>query len=272
MALLIALFIVLVGGAVTAAILLVRSGRSVSIGGPSAWGRAATQRFGRIGGPVFVFLTGWIATFAVGLALGFLAKATQSGLDEPVFRWVHGHVKANHFTTLNEKLTLTGNTPTIELVCLFAGVLLAIAYGRRAWWFPVIGIVVFFFTERYIQKYLGTIVDRGHPPTTHGTYPSGGVCRILGVYGGILALAIALFPLLRRSWRNGLWAGLIITAVVECYTRVYLSLHWFTDALFALPVGTLMLLTNLAAVGALDPLTSRAPTHANPAAREPAPA
>lgn len=266
MVVLVVVLVIVFVGSVGAAVALHRHPLSVA-GGPTGWGRAARARFGAVGGPAVVLALGWALTLAVGLGLGFLAKALQSSVDVPVFHWVHSRVGPGHFATANAKFTLTGNTPTTELVTLFAVVLLAAAYGRRAWWLPTAGMILFFFSERYLQKILGSVVDRGHPPTTLGTYPSGGVCRILAVYGGILALTIALHPGLRRGWRHGLWAGLVITAILEAYTRVSLSLHWFTDALFALPVGTLMLLTNAAAVGAM-----RLPTSLRPPAEPTTPA
>jgi hypothetical protein len=84
---------------------------------------------------------------------------------------------------------------------------------------------------------------------------------LLGVYAPIVILAIMVIPRLSRAWRAGLWTGLATAGVIEAFTRVYLSKHWFTDALFALPFGTLLLLTNVAAITALayrDELPDRA--------------
>lgn len=226
-----------------------RNGRSLG-GGPTAWGEAAARRLGRLGGALAIVVVGWVVVIAVGLALGFLARALQDGVDRPVFDWVQGRVRNNPFTRLNEKLTLVGNTPTAELVCLFSVLILAFAYRRR-WWLPTAGIVVAFVSERYLQKILAKIVDRGHPPTTLGTYPSGGVGRIIAIYGLVVLLVILLQPTLSKSWRAGLWTGVITAAVVEAFTRVYLSKHWLTDAMFALPFGVLLLLTNVAAVSAI---------------------
>ena len=55
--------------------------------------------------------------------------------------------------------------------------------------------------------------------------------------------------------------------VIEAFTRVYLSKHWFTDAAFALPLGVLLMLTNVAAVAAMAyrPTTDHGPQ----AARQP---
>ncbi len=225
-------------------------------GGPAAWGRGAAQRFGNVPAAIAIALTGWVLVALVGLAMGFLAKALQGSVDEPVFRWVQARVAGGNFTKLNDKLTYMGNTPVVEVVCLVAVIILTCAYRRRRW-LPAVAVAAAFVAERYLQKFLGSVVDRGHPPTTFGTYPSGGVGRLLGVYSAIIVLVIVLAPTLSRAWRGGLWTGLVTAGVVEAFTRVYLSKHWLTDAVFALPFGVLLLVTNLAAVSAL--VASRGP-------------
>ena len=71
----------------------------------------------------------------------------------------------------------------------------------------------------------------GSPPNSpHGTYPSGGCERVVLFYGLIAYLA----------WRQasgrratGIWArvGVAVLAFNEAYSRSYLTLHWFTDAI-----------------------------------------
>jgi hypothetical protein len=163
---------------------------------------------------------------------------------------------------------LIGNNPITELVCLMAFIILACAYKRR-WWLPAFGIAGAFIGEKYLQKFLARAIHRGHPPSTLGTYPSGGVGRILAVYGAIMILVIILMPLLSRAWRAGLWTGVVTAAVIESFTRIYLSKHWLTDAVFGLPFGLLLLLTNVAAISALAyPRASpRHPAPLDPTAR-----
>lgn len=249
MALLLVAFVLCTVVPIGAGLLAHRRHASVA-GGPAAWGEWAARRLGRVGGSVAVLAVGTAFTAVVCLGLGFLAKALQSGVDEPVFRWVDPRVHSNRFTGANEKLTLLGNNPIIQLVALVAVIVLAAMYRRR-WLVPVVAIVVALVVEKYLQKFLAKVVDRGHPPTTLGTFPSGGVGRILAIYGTIVVLVIAVSPALSRAWRAGLWTGLATGATLEAFTRVYLSKHWFTDALFGLPFGALLMLTFAVATFAL---------------------
>lgn len=266
MLILVVAFVVIVAATVAAGLLAYRRRWSLA-GGPSAWGAAGSRRFGPAPGAVLVLVVGLAATAVVGLALGFLAKALQSGVDEPTFRWVHPRVHDNNlFSHAQDKLTLLGNNPIVQLVCFFSVLILACAYRRR-WWLPVVAVAVALVAEKYLQRFLAHTVDRGHPPTTLGTYPSGGVGRILAVYGTIMILVLLLQPALTRAWRVGLWTGLAAAAVMEAFSRLYLSKHWLTDALFGLPFGVLLLLTNVAAVCALAGGAAAARPHGQPRER-----
>jgi hypothetical protein len=249
MIVLVAIFVVLLVGSIAAGCCVHRARYSLA-GGPSDWGEAAVRRWGPIGGPAAILVIGWITVVGVGLAFGYWAKSLESTLDKPIFDWIQNRVHDNKFTGLMNRLTLLGNTGTVELISLFSLLILAFAYRRR-WWLPTGGIAIAFFSERYLQNFLAKTVERGHPPTTLGTYPSGGVGRILAVYGAIMLLVIVIQPELSRRWQCGLWTALVTSGVVEAYTRVYLSKHWFTDALFALPFGIILMLTNMATLAAI---------------------
>lgn len=224
-------------------------------GGPTSWGTAAAQRVGRAPAGVLIVAVGYAVTFGASLVLGVIAKALEDRVDRPAFDWIHPRVHNNSFTRLNEKLTYMGNNPIVQVVAVVAVIVLACAFKRR-WWLPVAAIGFAYLAEHYVQKWLADVVDRGHPPTTLGTFPSGGVGRILAVYGAVVALVLILDPLLSRAWRAGLWTGLLTAAVIEAYTRLYLSRHWLTDALFGLPFGGMLLLTNVAALGAFAQLAT----------------
>lgn len=230
--------------------------RSWSVrGGPTAWGAAAAHRFGPLLGGVVVLVVGCALAFGASLILGLVAKALENAVDRPAFDWIHARVHDNAFTGLNEKLTYMGNNPVVQVVALVAVILLACAFKRRRW-LPVTAIGWAYLAEHYLQKALARVVDRGHPPTSLGTFPSGGVARILAVYGTMVALVLILSPRLSRAWRAGLWTSIVTAALIEAFTRVYLSKHWLTDAMFALPFGALLMLTNVAAISAFAQLAT----------------
>jgi hypothetical protein len=228
-----------------------RSGWTMPRGGPAAWGRAAAARYGAGPAALFIFVGGAIATWVLTLPVGFLAKALEGPLDHPAYRFTKSRVDAgSKFTALNTKLTVMGNNSEIQLICLFAIVVLACAYARH-WWVPVVLTVGMFYLERYAQRSLANVVDRGHPPGTLGTFPSGGVARLISVYGLLIVLALFLAPQITRAFRVGIYTGLGTAAVVEAYTRWYLAKHWITDALGALVFGYLLLAVGTAAAAAL---------------------
>ncbi len=99
---------------------------------------------------------------------------------------------------------------------------------------------------------LGKIIHRDHPIATgFGSYPSGGVGRLVSIYGVILLLVDHAASDAQPRLATGLWTGLSPPASSSPYTRIYLSKHWTTDSVFGLVLGTWLLLVNVAAVTAL---------------------
>jgi hypothetical protein len=250
MTVLIVIFVLCVAVCVALGLAAYRGGWSMPSGGPTAWGRAAAERYGAAPAAIGIFVGGSLATWVLTLPIGFLAKALEGPLDHPAFRFTQSRVHANKFTSLNEKLTVMGNNSEIQLICLFAVVVLACAYGRR-WWVPVVLTVAMFYVERYAQRILAKVVDRGHPPTAGGTFPSGGVARLLCVYGLLIVLALLLAPQITRAFRVGIYTGLGAAAVIEAYSRWYLAKHWLTDAVSAVVFGYLLLAVGTATAAAL---------------------
>ena len=243
-------------------------------GGPTAAGEKMARRFGPVSAALIAVVAGCLVVYALGLGLGKLAVHTQSRFDRPIFDWVYPRVNDNLFTRLNGKFTQMGNNPIVEVVCTISVILLACAYQRR-WWLPTIAIIGAFVDQKVLYKLFGKVIHRTHPIATgFGNYPSGGVGRLIAIYGVIVLLAIMLIPSLSRAWKAGLWTGLATAAVIESFTRIYLSKHWTTDSVFSLVLGTTLLLVNIAAVTALARVgrtPPRRPVPAGPArhTREP---
>lgn len=245
MVVLVLVFLVCLLGPIALGVLAHRRAASVG-GGPHRWADVAAARLRGAAAPL-VYVVGMLVTVALVLALGLLAKAIQSSLDQPIHVWVHDRVQGGAFTKLNGKLTLMGDNTIVELVIMVSVIVLGAAYRRR-WWLPAVVIIGSFYVEKYAQKFVGHVVHRRPQPPGFGTFPSGGVARILAVYGAIILMVIVLQPRLSRAWRCGLWTGCITAATVEAFTRVYLSKHWFTDTVGGLALGGLQLLVTTVTV------------------------
>lgn len=204
--------------------------------------RLARTGLGETAGPIgaFVMLLG-------GGVLAVSAVAACAGLglallEHPVDWWAFGladRLRAPGWARLMRVVTQTGNLPETRTAAVAASVLLAYL-ARPRWWAPGVLILSVVVVEKYQQSMLATIVDRGHPPTTLGTYPSGGCARLISVYGVIVFAGLELTRAGRRT-RVLAWSVLWAAAFVEGYSRWYLNKHWITDVLGGWFYGGLLL-------------------------------
>ncbi|HEU5155429.1 MAG TPA: phosphatase PAP2 family protein [Streptosporangiaceae bacterium] len=203
------------------------------------------QTLGPIGAWVVLCGAGLAVSVAVLWPLGRLALSLENAWDRPVFEWFRAHPAGAGWQRLNEVLTQLGNRPPIYAVAASAAIILVVFAPRRRWVPPAL-IVMAVLIEQYVRVGLLRVVDRGHPPTSDGTWPSGGVGRIIAIYGFVVFLTF--WCARRRGLRvaNGRTAiaagGLIAVMVtVEGYTRLYLLKHWLTDVLGGYVFGGLLL-------------------------------
>jgi PAP2 superfamily len=167
-------------------------------------------------------------------------------IDEPMYRWTVDH-QVKWWADVMERLTKLGNSQPSWGAAGAAGAILAVAWPRRKW-VPPVALGAAFVVERCVTLALRRKFGRPGPPTSPlGTYPSGGVDRVVYLYGLIAYL----------TWRefSGTPQGkaLAIGAVTalsfnEAYSREYLSKHWFTDILSGLFYGAVLLAPSIAAV------------------------
>lgn len=207
---------------------------------------ASMERIGRLGTALVFLMFGTLLTMGTGFLVGKLAHALQNSVDWPFFRWwesrqvtTWGGIEWAHVW---RDLTGIGSTGLTQTMVVIGGLGLALLWRRRQWWAPPLVLVFAYVTEKYGQIWLKAVVDRGHPPTTLGTFPSGGCARVLCIYGLIIFLALRWWrPEGRRPWvAGGLLLALMLS--IQAYARLYNLEHWFTDVVGGIIYG-LMLLT-----------------------------
>jgi membrane-associated phospholipid phosphatase len=237
---------------------------------PAAWGarlRTARAQLRETLGPFGAWLTlcgaGLALSVAVLWPMGRYAFKLENAWDRPVFAWFRDHQAGSGWTDAMELLTQMGNRWVTYAVVLAALPVLALLAPRRRWGPPFLAAAAVLI-EQVVRVGLLKVVDRGHPPTSDGTWPSGGVGRIIAIYG--LLLVLVWWCARERGLRiatsgTAVVAGLVLAtmAVVEGYTRVYLLKHWLTDALGGYLFGGLLLIVFVYAGRALLDTTAEAP-------------
>src|SRR5215469_7189811 len=216
---------------------------------PTEWAGHQSHR-ARAGSPIaaagtgsvrflVVALVGSVVAFAVMALLGLLVVNHGLTIDKPIFNWVQGH-HVHLVKAAMERLTKIGDTWTTWGAAFAAAVCLAVTWRDRRWP-PPLALAALIVIDHFTTLALRHVFHRVGPPTSPlGTYPSGGAERCIVFYGLIAYLLWHEFSG-RRTF--AIWAAAAVAALGfnEAYSRVYLSLHWFTDALTGLIYGTLLL-------------------------------
>jgi hypothetical protein len=201
----------------------------------------ALREWGAVIPAMVLLLAGVASVVAVTWVAGIGAHAIQGGVDWPVFRWFQAH-QTKSWTDAWWKLTNVGSPVITQRLVVVGAVVLAVVWRKRIWWLPGAALALGYVFEKYGQIALKLVVHRGHPPTTFGTWPSGGCARVLVVYG-----LVAYF--LARAHHNGrvrtTWVagaavvGLVLT--VQAYARINNLEHWLTDVVGGIGYGVLLL-------------------------------
>ncbi|GAB3958770.1 phosphatase PAP2 family protein [Micromonospora vulcania] len=214
-----------------------------------------TDAFGRIGAALVVLLTGCAAVVAVCWPLGEALSRLERSIDHPIFEHVHAR-RVDVWADINSFYTPLGDRYPLKWVTVVAAIFFAIAWRRRRWWIPLVVMPLQFVVEQYTQQILALTVDRGHPPTDVGTYPSGGCARIMLTFGTIAVLAGLTWNIPRRG-RIAMLTAVALLVSMEGYSRIYAEKHWFTDVIGGWIFGPMLLgvlaLTVFVAVGRVRP-------------------
>lgn len=189
---------------------------------------------------------GGVMAYKVMELLGPAVVNHGPAIDEPIQRWTDSH-QVKLWTDVTERLTKVGNTWTTWGAAVTAAATMGVAWPRRKW-VPPAALVSAVLVDKYATLALRHRFGRvGPPDSPGGTYPSGGVDRVVFLYGLIAYLLWREFSGTPqgKAWAIGAVAALSFN---EAYSREYLSKHWFSDILSGLLYGAVLLAPTIAAV------------------------
>lgn len=204
--------------------------------------RTTVEQLGAVMAAAIIALAGAGLVMVLLWPLGRLAHLAEPFTDVPVFHWFQARQVAS-WSRLWRFLTDIGSLNLTQTVTVVGSVVFAVLFARRRWWLPPLVMCSGYLMEKYLQQTLKLVVDRGHPPTTLGTWPSGGCARVILVYGLIVYFSMRWRETESvRAWVAG-WSLVALAASIQAYARLYNLEHWFTDVAGGLVFGVVLLLT-----------------------------
>lgn len=214
---------------------------------------ASIANLGRFGTAAVVFLAGGGLIIATCWPLGLLAHSLQNAIDWPVFDWIASH-RVPWWSKLWEVLTNLGGLWPVRVLLVMSIVFFAITWhlrGRR-WWAPALVLLFGYVLEYSTQMLLILAVDRGHPPTSRGTWPSGGCARVMAIEGLVIYFCMRWSKTKNRRYWAMAGTLLAFLVTVQAYARLYNQEHWLTDVLGGVIFGGILLAINIIAFEILD--------------------
>jgi membrane-associated phospholipid phosphatase len=188
---------------------------------------------------IAICVAGVLVVFGLMCALGLLVVHHGLVIDRPIFHWVSKH-QVHVLAALMKRLTKLGDTWTTWGAALAASACLAVTWRSKRW-LPAVALGTAIVGDHFTTLALRHVFHRLGPPTSPlGTYPSGGCDRVILFYG---LIAFLLWREFSGQRRTAIAAGAVVAALGfnEAFSRVYLSLHWFTDSISGLLYGCLLL-------------------------------
>jgi hypothetical protein len=207
--------------------------------GTPAW-PSGLLRLGVIGG------TGGLVAYRVMALLGPPVVKHGLAVDEPIESWINRH-QVNWWAAIMERLNKIGNTWTTWGAVGTGAVCLGVGWHRQRWLPPsALGaaILVDYAATHALHRRFRRV---GPPANPLGTYPSGGMDRVVLFYG---LIAHMLWREFSGSREGKIWAAAAVAALSynQAYCREYLSQHWFLDTACGLLCGGLLLAPFIVAV------------------------
>jgi hypothetical protein len=201
---------------------------------------ALVRAYGRLAAFLVALCAGTGATLIVGMAVGMGARAFDAE-DWRLYHWWSGE-QTHALTRIMQVLTQIGNTLELRIAAVVVALIL-VALRPRFAWVIILAVVSVMALQFELAQILGLAIHRGHPPIGYGTYPSGGVSRLIGLSGVTLLLISWLWqPVSPWVGRIG-WAVVAALGWTELFSRVYLGKHFVSDAVGGAVFGVMLILT-----------------------------
>ena len=208
---------------------------------------ALVRGYGRVVAFFVVLCAGTGATLVLGIVVGIGARSFGPE-DWRFYHWVSGE-QTHGLTRLMLVLTQIGGTLELRIAAVVVGVVL-VALRPRFALVIVLALVSVMALQFELAQIFGLAIHRGHPPIGRGTYPSGGVSRLIALSGVVLLLVATLWhPISSLVVRIG-WAVVAALGWTELFSRVYLGKHFVSDAVGGAVFGVMLILTVGLAIGA----------------------
>lgn len=210
----------------------------------------ASAELGRITVAVITVLAGSGGIIAILWSLGWPVKIFETRVDHPIFEWFQQR-QDEGWGKIWRVITNIGSLDLTQALTVIGAVALAALYARRRWWVPLLILPIAYVLEKTMQDLLLLVVDRGHPPTTLGSFPSGGCARVILIYGLIAFFLLRRFDAGPRVTALGV-ALVAFAETLQAYARIVNLEHWFTDVVAGVVFGVLLISTCIAAALVLD--------------------
>jgi hypothetical protein len=211
---------------------------------------ALVRAYGKVVAFFVALCAGTGATLVVGMAVGIGARAFDAE-DWRLYHWWSGE-QTHGLTRLMQVLTQIGNTLELRIAAVVVGLIL-VALRPRFAWLIVLALVSVMALQFELAQIFGLAIHRGHPPIGRGTYPSGGVSRLIALTGVVLLLVTRLWhPVSSWLLRIG-WGVVAALGWTELFSRVYLGKHFVSDGVGGAVFGVMLIITvGLAIAAASD--------------------
>jgi hypothetical protein len=193
-----------------------------------------------------VVLAGSVLVLLVTWLLGVLVLHAGPSIDKPFYTWTQAH-RVHLWARVMTSATKIGDAQATWAAAGTAAACLAVAW-RRMRWLPPLALVTVVVVQKLVVRGIHHLVHRvGPPDSPHGVFPSGGCARAVLIYGLIAYLLWREFGGTRRT---AAWATAAVAMIGfnEGYSRMYLTLHWLTDALSGWLYGGMLLVVFILAV------------------------